>query len=292
MTNAFKIKCVDRNTGAAIPYASVQLDSPITRSIQASASGYATFYIDGGSHVHGYAIKDGYNRTTIDIISPDRDYEKILRMTPGSPTGGTLHVIVRGGGHFLSGCRVTADGKAATTGSDGRVAISGMEFNKNYSIGISPPPGTNFESASQQFYFTRSSISTTINLPGIRVCTPGEVKVIEYCPDGTTKKEWQECSQNGAGWVTRRRYDSCPEPYVPPYDEPYVPPVTPTEPYVPPVTPTEPYVPPYEEEGIPPFEEGEKKYLKCTLPLLDKLPGLPWIAKLPAPPLFEIVDKP
>lgn len=66
-------------------------------------------------------------------------------------------------------------------------------------------------------------------------------------------------------------------------------------------------LPPYEEEipqyvpeapptALPtaPPEETLKGlvFLKCTLPILSLLPGLPWIAKLPAPPLFEIVDKP
>ena len=55
------------------------------------------------------------------------------------------------------------------------------------------------------------------------------------------------------------------------------------------------------EEEIPPEapptalpEENEKKYLKCTLPFLDELPGLPWPEDLdlPVPPGFELVDEP
>lgn len=31
----------------------------------------------------------------------------------------------------------------------------------------------------------------------------------------------------------------------------------------------------------------QKRYIKCTLPLLDKLPGIPWSPDFPVPPGFE-----
>ena len=70
--------------------------------------------------------------------------------------------------------------------------------------------------------------------------------------------------------------------------------VAPPEEEIPPYTPParEVQLPP---EAAPPAPDEILKglvFLKCTLPILSLLPGLPWIAKLPAPPLFEIVDKP
>ena len=73
--------------------------------------------------------------------------------------------------------------------------------------------------------------------------------------------------------------------WSPIYEQPEAPPTAP---------PTPEEIPPYVPEAPPtaPPEEKKKKYLKCTLPLLDKLPGLPWPEDLPVPPLFELVDEP
>lgn len=41
------------------------------------------------------------------------------------------------------------------------------------------------------------------------------------------------------------------------------------------------------KEKVEEVTEKQKKFIKCTLPLLSELPGLPWPTDLPAPPGFE-----
>jgi len=94
-------------------------------------------------------------------------------------------------------------------------------------------------------------------------------------------------------------------PTVPPVVPPVTPPVTPptVPPVVPPVTPptVPPVVPPVTPPVIPPIitpedaaagiQAGKQYWIKCTLPLLDLLPGLPYFKGIPILPGFRISDK-
>ena len=81
-------------------------------------------------------------------------------------------------------------------------------------------------------------------------------------------------------------------PIVPPIEPPIEPPVPPVEPPItPPVEP--PAVPPIitPEEAAAGIAAGKQYWIKCTLPLLDLLPGLPYFVGIPILPGFRISDK-
>ncbi len=98
------------------------------------------------------------------------------------------------------------------------------------------------------------------------------------------------------------------EPYIPPPgDEPYIPPPG-DEPYIPPPG-DEPYIPAPGDEPFIPWngqeiveitpEQADERYeaalpcyIKCVLPLLDMLPGLPYTPGMWVPPFCVITTEP
>ena len=137
----------------------------------------------------------------------------------------------------------------------------------------------------------------------VKVCTEGEKRNPKTCWDGTTI-HGEVCRNNA--WVPSG--ETCPPkpeckegdkkagyiceggkwvPYTPPVVPPVEPPVTP--PVVPPVAPPK-YLTP--EEAAERIRAGLPCYIKCTLPILDLLPGIPYTPGMWVPPFCAITTKP
>jgi len=136
----------------------------------------------------------------------------------------------------------------------------------------------------------------------VKVCNEGEKRNPKTCWDGKTIIHEQVCRNNA--WVPSG--ETCPEKpectegdkkagYVcvagkwqpaPAVPEPVVPPVSPV---VPPVAPPE-YLTP--EEAADRIRAGLPCYIKCTLPILDMLPGIPYTPGMWVPPFCEITTEP
>ena len=257
---SFKVRCVDRNTGEPIPYARVSFDTPVSTSSQASSAGYsAPIYVEQGTRVHGYASKSGYKRATIDVTTPNFDWTKEIRMTPG---GMEIFIIVKGGGNFIKGAKVVGLGQIKYTDSAGMAKLKVPSESGTATVAIFPPAGSNFKPGGGKISYSRSRISFKYNLQGIQICSPGQKQIIEYCSDGKTPKEWKECSSDGQGWVTRVNYH-CPEPEPPEVDVPsipsYEPPTYEPPTYEPPTYEPPTYEPPSEPSTgeFPSYEPGK-----------------------------------
>jgi len=74
-----------------------------------------------------------------------------------------------------------------------------------------------------------------------------------------------------------------PEPVVPPVEPPVEPPVTP------PAAPPKHLTPEEADERI---RAGLPCYIKCVLPILDLLPGIPYTPGMWVPPFCEITAEP
>ena len=90
------------------------------------------------------------------------------------------------------------------------------------------------------------------------------------------------------------------EPFIPlpPPEEPFIPPPPPEEPFIPPPPPEEPFIPWNGVVEITPHQAEERYqaalpcYIKCVLPLLDLLPGIPYTPGVWVPPFCVITTKP
>ena len=134
------------------------------------------------------------------------------------------------------------------------------------------------------------------------VCTEGEKRAEETCWDGSAihkevcrGNEWvpsgetcppkPECTEGDkkAGYICKDgKWQTAPA--VP---EPVVPPVEPT--VTPPAAPPEYLTPEEADERI---RAGLPCYIKCVLPILDLLPGIPYTTGMWVPPFCEITTEP
>jgi len=140
----------------------------------------------------------------------------------------------------------------------------------------------------------------------VKVCTEGAVRSPETCWNGSViHKEicrgnaWvstgetcptkPECSPGDkkAGYVCEEgKWQTAPVEPVPPV----VPPVVPyTPPVVPPVVPLKYLTPAQADERV---RSGLPCYIKCTLPVLNMLPGIPYTQGAWVPPFFTITSEP
>jgi len=107
----------------------------------------------------------------------------------------------------------------------------------------------------------------------------------QWVPTGETPPPKPECTEGDkkAGYVCVagkwQPAPAVPEPVVPPVEPPVTPPAAPPE-----------YLTP--EEAAERIRAGLPCYIKCTLPILDMLPGIPYTRGAWVPPFCEITTEP